>query len=549
MFSSRLPLPIPKRVSTPSTTWDCSLCTLTNEAASVSCVVCGTSAATVSSTDSGKALDRQCQSPEKHSVIAISVSMVRQSGGECVGDSTLYFEDEAQALRAFTELVEVAKHRQESVSEPLSSAGDPQQAVSDGTSGRNISNEGRVYYDSKRGVVRAEDGLLYGPTHAENRANAGAIGGERVERGRDNAFDSRGITGRPNAPPAVDEIKLSGRSESRRLEDGGGARVNHQSGDRQYNLGNYERTVRIDPTRNTHRPVRERNILTAAGTSDEHTAHGVPLEVAATGAKIKNMHKSTGERVKELDFFVSSVETPIMRVLLGDGTASTVRTDISAYVNAALLVELTQRGTRRAIQSMDGRGSFDVAVEGIYLDKDTGNVPVVILEYCRIFHSLLSIVLGIIDQPQTPIVVYYLTTVRADELVLAKSSDGALYANAMCFEQAMCCALSSVGVPLHIDPAKISDTLAYWITRTVSAVRKVGTPSSSLGALGMYDATVRHRFEDQVRRMQGRKEDPRVSELIAIFDGQYTKEQLESLLSRSGGDMQRAVDTILMQAM
>ncbi len=36
----------------------------------------------------------------------------------------------------------------------------------------------------------------------------------------------------------------------------------------------------------------------------------VLFEVAAIGAKIRNTHKVSGERVKEMQFFVQSVETP-----------------------------------------------------------------------------------------------------------------------------------------------------------------------------------------------------------------------------------------------
>ena len=99
---------------------------------------------------------------------------------------------------------------------------------------------------------------------------------------------------------------------------------------------------------------------------------------------------------------------------------------------------------------------------------------------------------------------YYMTTVRSDELVCSfASSDGRLYVNVMCYQQAMSCNDSESAQDL--SERKYKELIAYWITRISSALRHAKSEISynKLNAQkGLYSKEIRKRFIQEFESMQ-----------------------------------------------
>jgi hypothetical protein len=209
------------------------------------------------------------------------------------------------------------------------------------------------------------------------------------------------------ADPPVHAISLEERamqmlteqqgSSGARLEDGGGSRVNRESNQRNYELGNYERSVMVHPDRHRFAPeeagekvkLKVGNLASTgvrilfycssffsclcvslilssiAACLHSLTPHDtslmsippspnqssidtiltlliitlqVPYETAGVTNKIKNIHHVGGERVKEMDHFVAAVATPVVEVFLKDKHGKVVsskdQNDIGAHVAA-----------------------------------------------------------------------------------------------------------------------------------------------------------------------------------------------------------------------
>lgn len=205
----------------------------------------------------------------------------------------------------------------------------------------------------------------------------------------------------------------------------GGARVNQDSSRRIYDLGNYERSVLIDPLRHTHTPSREAQDDRASGASAEST--GVPVEVAAVAAKIRNISRVGGERVKEMDHFVASVETPVLRLRLdgstdtaaGDDAPALRQNDIAAYVQSAIKSDRLQRSNILTLQATAVDGApcvYTVLVEEQYCDPlGGGECAGHVRRYCELFHSFLVHVFDIlcVQFSDQHVQLYYMTTMRA----------------------------------------------------------------------------------------------------------------------------------------
>ena len=109
--------------------------------------------------------------------------------------------------------------------------------------------------------------------------------------------------------------------------DDGNARVNadiHSDAPLYANAGGFERSVWIDPHRSSSggcaasRAARGApEIRVHRGATSEAPAEELPVayEVAAVGARLANMARVGGQRVEEMDHFVESTETPIVRLV------------------------------------------------------------------------------------------------------------------------------------------------------------------------------------------------------------------------------------------
>jgi len=90
-------------------------------------------------------------------------------------------------------------------------------------------------------------------------------------------------------------------------------RVNSSSSARTYALSGYERETWIDPARNVAEVVGGERGQKSSRLEATELQAAVMFETAGgLGAKLNNTHIMGGERVKELDFFVASIETPVL---------------------------------------------------------------------------------------------------------------------------------------------------------------------------------------------------------------------------------------------
>lgn len=90
-------------------------------------------------------------------------------------------------------------------------------------------------------------------------------------------------------------------------------RVSSSSSARAYALSGYERETWIDPARNIADVVASDREPKTSRLEAKELETAVLFETAGgLGAKLNNTHIMGGERVKELDFFVASIETPVL---------------------------------------------------------------------------------------------------------------------------------------------------------------------------------------------------------------------------------------------
>jgi hypothetical protein len=387
----------------------------------------------------------------------------------------------------------------------------------------NASADGSIpRFDPATGFENIKD------SYKESLANAGVAGGERVQynNGGSNEFsDARvpqnseldklsfsagakkpqaGQAGRHQLP-RNDAVTLADRKEQL-LKDSGGARVNQPSQSRLYSLENYEKSVYIDPERHTYAPKVESKEIREEGPNVLNSM-GVPVEVAAVNSKIRNIHRVAGERVKEMDHFVASVTVPVVRLALTDGDNNNkagngkliTKNDIGTFLQASfkktgleksVLITVpvyTQQSnnTNNAPLYQCGSVPFSLMVEGQYCTPNGNNLtcPDHILRYASIFCWLLEQIFGqilMLELSARTVQLYYMTTVRADELVCALSRDeqtpannGRLFLNVLVFQQSLCCDLyqnDDPHLPTNISGSKLKEIMAGWLNRITTAI-------------------------------------------------------------------------------
>ena len=163
----------------------------------------------------------------------------------------------------------------------------------------------------------------------------------------------------------------------------------------------------------------------------------VAFEVAAVGEKIRNLARVAGERVAEMDHFVESVNTPIVRVQLpGDESEPGQRGFGDAQVEGMNVRRALERSLRSALLGGNDGGS-----PAVPLDVGEELPPLLVVEapysssniashqqqqsltvYAQIFWGVLVeayTVLGWGSPQKEAVVLYHMPTMRADELVCA----------------------------------------------------------------------------------------------------------------------------------
>ena len=369
-------------------------------------------------------------------------------------------------------------------------------------------------------IFNSESGLGGEDVFVKSGANAGLAGGERTDSqvytsegvAFDNALSAnRGSTvprgGGTRSTPSLDIITENERN-SQILSDGGGSRVNRSADSRNYELGNYERSVIVDNSRHNFDRAAAIAEAEAAGNAESRfqdpSGVGVPYEVAGVGSRIKNLHRVGGQRVPEMDHFVAAVATPKIEVLLkgddGNLVVAPTANDIGTHV--ALSTRDTNLNRSFSIQVDCGQaGMFPVLIDSSYVKADPTLVKTIV-DIAQVFVGLLATCMGdILRLPCAPknLQLYYMTTMRSDELCCCTSPKQGhkLYVNVQYFQQQLYCTDSA---PFYLLPDKCSEALQVWCTRIQMAVREGNPPWASESAKkGLYDRGNRERFHQAVK--------------------------------------------------
>jgi len=194
----------------------------------------------------------------------------------------------------------------------------------------------------------------------------------------------------------------------------------------------------------------------------------VLFETAAMGAKLRNTHRVGGERVKEMDHFVASVETPSASLQLPDV--------------APLVAEMTAKGLEPV--TLDDRS--ELHVQARFRDPATGAVSALIKGHATIFSRMIRTIMTQLLGHPDPFELFYMTTMRADVSVCSQSKEnGRLYFNVLVFQQQQVADLTTGTIK---DRRRI---WRYWLQRAALALAgtRAGKPT------GLYDPAIRSSFK------------------------------------------------------
>ena len=378
-------------------------------------------------------------------------------------------------------------------------------------------------------------------------ANQGAFGGERVGLPQHASRKAAQRTGPRQAPLAdvlsVRDVKaqlgdatvqsLVESALDKRDRDDGNAPVNPDiaADTPLYDDGvggQYERSVFIDPKRGSKRskagrgggagarPLSEQIKVEPPPAGEDARALPVAYEVAAVGARLANMARVGGQRVQEMDHFVESTATPIVRLVLpgASGGSDEAPTDSrDAMIQSRKVLErkfLASAAAGCPAIALDAPDAPPLRLLTALGDDDTGGggggggAPPHVKAYADIFWSVLEeVVVRIMGRRAVTDVVsglYSMPTIRADVFVCSAVSQErggtGLHLNALVFQQSLCCECEGGGTtrPLRIAPARWAEVLPYWLCRVTSALNE----SHPGTARGIYDADVRARLVERI---------------------------------------------------
>ena len=120
----------------------------------------------------------------------------------------------------------------------------------------------------------------------------------------------------PRQRPTVEKINLKNRTK--RIQDAGGQRVHRPATRRTAKLDGFEKSIYIDPKRRLDKVISSNKDNNKKMTTPEMRVPDkeayLLFETASVARRIRNTHKTGGERFKEMDYFVASVETPTLRI-------------------------------------------------------------------------------------------------------------------------------------------------------------------------------------------------------------------------------------------
>lgn len=258
-----------------------------------------------------------------------------------------------------------------------------------------------------------------------------------------------------------------------------GTRVNPSSKSRAYSIDGYEKSVYIDPNRTIDVPLPSGKHPKPASPNiaPSLTNAAVLFETAAMGAKLRNTHRVGGERVKEMDHFVASVETPSANLKIPDV--------------APLVAEMSTQGMDACI--VDVKKNLKLHVQKRFRHERTGEVDEIILRHAKCFMDMIETILKKFFDYEQPVEFYYMTTMRADVSVCSLSKENKkLYYNVLVFQQQQA---------LDMKTGQIQDRnriWRYWVQRTGIALmsERQGRPT------GLYDPAIRSKFTEHMRALE-----------------------------------------------
>jgi len=377
-------------------------------------------------------------------------------------------------------------------------AGDP------GNGGANGSSKPRDQQGDDKGGPPSKDDGGSKPVAGDDGAIVGASPkfGQEAPRGLDSgvAFrdknwndlvrQSQAEVGPPQVP--LDEkVSLAERAQQqKRQAQAPNARINAKTSDgRLYSIdGGLEKKAFIDPNRTLDQTIRtgggKAPTVAPPDLKNVVASPEVLFETTAMGAKLRNQHRIGGERVKEMDHFVATVETPEVRV---------TQKDVSP-----LVAEMEMKGADPVkIMSLSDTehyagevGDIELKIQSRYRNAD-GSVNEPILRHAAQFYPFIQAVcqiVGYTGQMQ----LYYMTTMRANSAVCSVSKeDGRLYCNVLSFQQSQ---------PLDPESGKVVHTKrlwTYWVQRMAISL-SAGSPEWASRPTGLYDPEIRARFNKQL---------------------------------------------------
>jgi len=250
-------------------------------------------------------------------------------------------------------------------------------------------------------------------------------------------------------------------------------RVNPSSKERAFAIDGYEKKTYIDPNRSIDVPLpKESPTQVVSGSAKNSITNAAALfETAAMGAKLRNTHKMGGERVKDMDHFVASVETPKVQLKIPD--------------IAELVTEMAVEGLEDTNQVVvDETSSAMLHVQPRFRNED-GSVNPIISGHAKFFYSMVTKIVREFLRYSDPIELYYMTTIRADVSVcsLAKTNQR-LYFNVLVFQQQQV---------YNLETGEIKEKRriwTYWLQRAAMALASLRPNQPT----GLYDKDIRSRF-------------------------------------------------------
>lgn len=296
----------------------------------------------------------------------------------------------------------------------------------------------------------------------------------------------------------AERVSLKRRNQKIAREDAGGERIHRPSTRRTADVGGVERRAYIDPHRTLDKVIPAATSGSREMTKPEEIEANLLFETANVATRLRNTNKVQGERVKTMDYFVASVETPSLEITQVDVGAIVAREQVDSVDDGKICIacldkridksgEIKVYAFRKLLHATDG---CVVGVNGGTLNETLSHHAVAfmsILGQCCAFLGLDK------DFLKANVRLFYAPTLRANESVCLRSKkDGYIYFNLLAFKQCgFMGEISTKGGSYRILQGR--RPWNYYVMRLESTLdrRKVRVGR----ARGLYDIEVRRKIQ------------------------------------------------------